>query len=52
MDTDALSVEDIWKLRKKAVIAFYFRPLYILRKLKDIRKNMFRQAIGILKSLC
>ncbi|MDH4196650.1 MAG: radical SAM protein [Candidatus Aminicenantes bacterium] len=33
-----LEPEEIWKLRKKALRAFYLRPSYILRKLLGVRR--------------
>lgn len=33
MDTDKLSKEEIWALKKKAVRKFFFRPSYIMRRI-------------------
>jgi radical SAM superfamily enzyme YgiQ (UPF0313 family) len=52
----SLSPADIWALRRKAVLGFYFTPSYILNRLSKCRNipaaaNMLRQAAGILRSL-
>ena len=54
--TGFLSSEEVWALRKKAILSFYLRPGYILKRLKSLHswfavKNMFRQMIGLFKSL-
>lgn len=54
--TGSLGPKQVWFLRKKAVISFYFRPGYILKKIMRLHswfqiKNIFRQMMGIIKSL-
>ena len=36
--TENLTPEEVWALRRKAVRSFYFRPAYIWRRLKSLRK--------------
>lgn len=53
--TEALSRDDIWKLRNKAVKNFYFRPSYILQKLFSMRSPrdlglFIRQGLWLLSN--
>jgi anaerobic magnesium-protoporphyrin IX monomethyl ester cyclase len=54
LETGALTKEEIWELRRKAVRAFYLRPSYILRKVAGIRsardlRSLASNAVSLLK---
>jgi radical SAM superfamily enzyme YgiQ (UPF0313 family) len=54
LETGALTKEEIWDLRKKAVRAFYLRPSYILRKLLGVRsprdvRNLVSNALSLFR---
>lgn len=55
MPTTKLSKLDLKKLRKKAIIGFYLRPKYILKRLKNLDsyfefKNHIKEAFGMIKN--
>jgi len=37
IETDSLSKEDVWEMRRRAVREFYLRPSYLFKKLSQIR---------------
>lgn len=37
IETESLSKEDVWDMRKRAVKEFYLRPSYLFKKLRQIR---------------
>ena len=50
METDYFSKEDAWKWRRKAIISFYFRPSYILKRIFTSR-SLYQWKIIILNGL-
>jgi radical SAM superfamily enzyme YgiQ (UPF0313 family) len=44
IETESLSKEDVWDMRRRAVKEFYLRPSYLLKKLRQIRS--FRDVKG------
>ena len=56
MPTSSLARDDIKKLRKKAIIGFYMRPSYIIKRISRIRsitqlKEYFDNLVLIIKNL-
>jgi len=56
VETGLLKRSQIWRLRKKAIVSFYIRPMYAIEKIKQCHsffeiRNMLKQAFGILRSL-
>ncbi|MCK5014802.1 MAG: radical SAM protein [Candidatus Omnitrophica bacterium] len=52
----SLSANDVWKLRKKAILSFYFRPRYLLNRIRQCRNfhdvsRIVKQAYGLIKTL-
>jgi len=56
VETEFLKCKDIWSLKKQAILSFYIRPRYYLKRIRKIHSlleitNALRQAIGLLKNL-
>ena len=56
METERLSKSEIWRLKNRANLEFYFRPLYLAMLLKSLRRpgdfgDLLKEGLGLLRNM-